>query len=244
MLFQFIAQLAALTLVLACNQSSPTLTKPIAGTSPMLTEPVTTTATYSFLSLGDSYTIGESVDAADRWSVQLAGMLRQDNSNVMNPDIIARTGWTTAELQDAIKAANNTKTYDLVSLLIGVNNQYRGQSVDRYRTEFRDLLQTAIRFAGNRPARVVVLSIPDWGKSPYANGRNQEQIANEIDAFNTTAQEECDKAGISFVDITPLTRQAAGDASQFANDGHHYSGRQMKQWAEKARPTVEAMLKR
>lgn len=244
MLFQFIAQLAALTLVLACNQSSPTLTKPIAGTSPMLTEPVTTTATYSFLSLGDSYTIGESVDAADRWSVQLAGMLRQDNSNVMNPDIIARTGWTTAELQDAIKAANNTKTYDLVSLLIGVNNQYRGQSVDRYRTEFRNLLQTAIRFAGNRPARVVVLSIPDWGKSPYANGRNQEQIANEIDVFNTTAQEECDKAGISFVDITPLTRQAAGDASQFANDGLHYSGRQMKQWAEKARPTVEAMLKR
>ncbi|WP_288429456.1 SGNH/GDSL hydrolase family protein [uncultured Spirosoma sp.] len=210
----------------------------------MLTEPVTTTATYSFLSLGDSYTIGESVDAADRWSVQLAGMLRQDNSNVMNPDIIARTGWTTAELQDAIKAANNTKTYDLVSLLIGVNNQYRGQSVDRYRTEFRNLLQTAIRFAGNRPARVVVLSIPDWGKSPYANGRNQEQIANEIDVFNTTAQEECDKAGISFVDITPLTRQAAGDASQFANDGLHYSGRQMKQWAEKARPTVEAMLKR
>jgi len=210
----------------------------------MLTKPITSTATYSFLSLGDSYTIGESVDVADRWSVQLAGMLRQDNINVANPDIIARTGWTTAELQDAIKAADNTKTYDLVSLLIGVNNQYRGQSVDRYRTEFRDLLQTAIRFAGNRPARVVVLSIPDWGKSPYANGRNQDQVAREIDAFNTVAQEECDKVGITFVDITPLTRQAAGDASQFANDGLHYSGRQMKQWAEKARPTVEALLKR
>ena len=244
MLFQFIAQLAALTLVLACSQSSPTLTKPVAATSPMLTKPVTSTATYSFLSLGDSYTIGESVDVADRWSVQLAGMLRQDNINVANPDIIARTGWTTAELQDAIKAADNTKTYDLVSLLIGVNNQYRGQSVDRYRTEFRNLLQTAIRFAGNRPARVVVLSIPDWGKSPYANGRNQDQVAREIDAFNTVAQEECDKAGITFVDITPLTRQAAGDAGQFANDGLHYSGRQMKQWAEKARPTVETLLKR
>ena len=244
MLFQFITQFVALTLMFACTQLSTTPTTPAAATSPIVTTPITTTATYSFLSLGDSYTIGESVDADDRWSVQLAGMLRQDNINVANPDIIARTGWTTAELQDAIKATNNTKTYELVSLLIGVNNQYRGQSVDRYRTEFRNLLQTAIRFAGNRPARVVVLSIPDWGKSPYANGRNQEQVANEIDAFNTTAQEECDKAGITFIDITPLTRQAAGDASQFANDGLHYSGRQMKQWAEKARPTVETLLKR
>lgn len=244
MLFQLITQFTVLTFALACTQSSTMPAKPAVVTSPTLTNPVATTATYSFLSLGDSYTIGESVDAADRWSVQLAGMLRQDNINVATPDIIARTGWTTAELQDAIKAANNTKTYDLVSLLIGVNNQYRGQSVDRYRTEFRDLLQTAIRFAGNRPGRVVVLSIPDWGVSPYASGRNQDKVATEIDTFNTVAQEECNKAGVAFVDITPLTRQAASDAGQFASDGLHYSGRQMKQWAEKARPTVETLLKR
>ena len=102
----------------------------------------------SFLSLGDSYTIGESVGEADRWSVQLAGLLRQDSVETANPDIIARTGWTTAELQNEIKRSGNQKTYELVSLMIGVNNQYRGQSQDRYRTEFADLLQTAINFVG------------------------------------------------------------------------------------------------
>ncbi|QJD81272.1 SGNH/GDSL hydrolase family protein [Spirosoma rhododendri] len=210
----------------------------------MISNPDAVKSKYQFLSLGDSYTIGESVGAADRWSVQLAGMLRTDKVDVADPDIIARTGWTTAELQDAIKAANNTKTYDLVSLLIGVNNQYRGQSTDRYRTEFRDLLQTAIRFAGNRPGRVFVLSIPDWGASPYANGRDKNQIATEIDAFNTIAKDECQKAGVAYVDITPLTRQAAGDNSQFAGDGLHYSGKQMKQWASTALPVAEDLLKK
>lgn len=229
--FQFIAQLTALTLLFACTQSSPMITNPNAAKS-----------TYQFLALGDSYTIGESVGAADRWPVQLAGMLRADEVDVADPDIIARTGWTTAELQDAIKAANNTRTYDLVSLLIGVNNQYRGQSPDRYRTEFRDLLQTAIRFAGDRAGRVVVLSIPDWGQSPYASGRNAQQIRTEIDAFNAIAQDECKKAGVAYVDITPLTRQAAGDNSQFASDGLHYSGKQMKQWADATRPVVKSLL--
>ncbi|WP_338874395.1 SGNH/GDSL hydrolase family protein [Spirosoma sp. SC4-14] len=197
---------------------------------------------FTFLSLGDSYTIGESVSVADRWSVQLAGLLRENGVDVANPDIIARTGWTTAELQDAIQASNNQKTYDLVSLLIGVNNQYRGQSRDRYQTEFWVLLQTAIQFAGSKPQHVFVLSIPDWGASPYAEGRNRNQIANDIDAFNAIAHQECQAAGIVFVDITPLTRRAAGNDSQFASDGLHYSGKQMRQWANTALPVVKKLL--
>ncbi len=204
----------------------------------------TTLAAYSFLSLGDSYTIGERVGEADRWSVQLAGLLRKEGIDVGNPTIIARTGWTTAELQEAINATGNRKTYSLVSLLIGVNNQYRGQSADRYRTEFRELLQTAIQFAGGKAAHVFVLSIPDWGSSPFAAGRDKAKIAQEIDQFNSIAKEECQKVHISFVDITPLTRSSTGDATQFASDGLHYSGKQMKQWAEKALPVARGLLKK
>ncbi|GAB3951951.1 SGNH/GDSL hydrolase family protein [Spirosoma harenae] len=201
-------------------------------------------ANYSFLSLGDSYTIGESVSESDRWSVQLAGQLRKDGVDIGNPDIIARTGWTTAELQDAIKASGNQKTYNLVSLLIGVNNQYRGQTQERYRTELKELLQTSIKFAGGKTAHVLVLSIPDWGASPFATGQNKTRIAQEIDLFNAIAKEECEKAGIAFVDITPLTRSAAGDNSQFASDGLHYSGKQMAQWAAKALPVAKELLKK
>lgn len=208
----------------------------------MLTNPVAAQSKNTFLSLGDSYTIGESVDASARWSVQLAGMLRKEGVDMADPDIIARTGWTTAELQEAIKASGNKKTYDLVSLLIGVNNQYRGQSQDRYRTEFQALLQAAIQFANNKASRVVVLSIPDWGTSPFAQGRDQKQIASEIDAFNAIAQQECKKSGVAYVDITPLSRKAANDNSQFASDGLHYSGKQMQQWAESALPVVKKLL--
>lgn len=197
----------------------------------------------SFLSLGDSYTIGESVNESERWSVQLAQLLRSRGIDVKSPDIIAQTSWTTTELQAAITASGNQQQYELVSLLIGVNNQYRGQGIGLYQTGFRALLQTAIRFAGNRPARVLVLSIPDWGASPYAVSRDRTTIATQIDAFNAVARAECNQAGVAFVDITPLTRQATGDATQFASDGLHYSEKQMNQWAEKALPVAEGMLK-
>jgi lysophospholipase L1-like esterase len=195
----------------------------------------------SFLSLGDSYTIGEEVSEADRWSVQLTQLGQSDG--LMNPDIIARTGWTTAELQTAIKAANNQRTYDMVSLLIGVNNQYRGQPLTTYRTEFRELLSTAIRFAGNRPGRVFVLSIPDWGQSPYARSFDRVRISTEIDQFNEVAQQECQQAKVAYIDITGLTRAAATDPTHFAPDGLHYSGKHMRQWAERALPVVRSLLR-
>lgn len=208
----------------------------------MIISPDSARHKYTFLSLGDSYTIGERVDESARWPVQLAGMLRKEGVDVSNPDIIARTGWTTAELQKVINASRNRKTYSLVSLLIGVNNQYRGLSPARYRTGFRKLLQSAVNFADNKPGHVIVLSIPDWGVSGYAAGRDQKQISTDIDAFNAIAQEECQELGIAYVDITPLSRRAADDDTQFADDALHYSGKQMQQWAELALPVAKGLL--
>ncbi len=199
--------------------------------------------TCTFLALGDSYTIGEGVDASVRWPVQLAEWLRQDGIDVADPDIIAQTGWATNELRDAIRDSGNQKTYDLVSLLIGVNNQYRGRSLNRYRTDFHRLLRTAIAFADGNSGRVFVLSIPDWSVSPFARRRNRPKITAQIDAFNAVAQDECRKAGIAYVDITSLSRQAADD-SHFAADALHYSGNHMRQWVELALPVIKRLLEK
>jgi lysophospholipase L1-like esterase len=202
------------------------------------------TSAIAYLALGDSYTIGEGAAAPDRWPVQLATLARAQGLSLASPDIIARTGWTTAELQDAIAASGNHRTdYGLVSLLIGVNNQYRGQSVELYRREFRQLLATAVAYAGGKASHVVVLSIPDWGQTPFAHDREAAQIARDIDQFNAVAQAECRQASIAFVDITDFTRSAAGDPSQFTTDGLHYTGPQMRQWASRALPVVQGLLK-
>lgn len=222
-------------LFLSCTSSNPR--------NPMPTQPTPPAAELTFLSLGDSYTIGESVPEKGRWSVQLAGMLRDKGVKIKNPDIIARTGWTTAELTEAIKASGNTKTYDLVSLLIGVNNQYRGQPTDRYRTELQALLKTSIAFAKGNAGRVFVLSIPDWGVTPFAKDRDQKKIAAEIDVFNAVCKEECEKAGVVYVDITPSSRTAKDDASLIASDDLHFSGKMYQQWAQQALPVVEKLLK-
>jgi lysophospholipase L1-like esterase len=211
---------------------------------PSMTTPLPAAAnTISYLALGDSYTIGEGAPEAGRWPVQLAHLAQAQGLPLGQPTIIARTGWTTAELQDAIRAAHNPHTYGLVSLLIGVNNQYRRQSLALYRQEFRALLATAIAFAGGQPRHVVVLSIPDWGQAPFAADHDRAQIAQEIDQFNQAAHEECQHADVAFVDITPLTRAAATDANQFVADGLHYTGVQMQQWAACALPVVQQQLR-
>ncbi len=197
----------------------------------------------TYLALGDSYTIGESVPEHERWPVQLAAVLREKNVDVGQPDIIARTGWTTAELSQAILKSGNDNQYDLVSLLIGVNNQYRTQSRSRYRRELAVLLRTATRFAKGNARRVVVLSIPDWGVSPFAKNRNRKKIARKIDGFNEVCRKESLKAGAHFFDITPLSRTAATDASLIAPDGLHFSGKMYRQWMALILPGVEKMLK-
>lgn len=206
-------------------------------------QPPSSQAGLTFLSLGDSYTIGESVAENERWSVQLADMLRAKKINIKNPDIIARTGWTTADLATAIKQSNNTTKYDLVSLLIGVNNQYRGQSIGVYRMELQGLLKTTIQFAKGNNKRVFVLSIPDWGITPFAKERDRLKIATEIDAFNAVCKEECDKAGVAYFDITALSRTAANDEELIAKDKLHFSGKMYHQWAKDIAPQVEKLLK-
>ena len=198
----------------------------------------------SFLALGDSYTIGQGVAPGKRWPVQLAALARAQGLPLQAPDILARTGWTTAELQAAIAETPVPRTYGLVSLQIGVNNQFRGQTVALYRQEFRALLRTAVGFAGGQPGHVVVLSIPDWGQSPVGQrqDRSPTRISSEIDQFNAIARAECQQAHVAYVDVTSLTRAAHGDSRQFAHDGLHYAGPQMQQWARLALPVVRGLL--
>ncbi|MGF1923902.1 MAG: SGNH/GDSL hydrolase family protein [Bacteroidia bacterium] len=187
----------------------------------------------TYLALGDSYTIGESVTANESFPYHLAARLRQKGLNVTTPKIIAKTGWTTDELQIAIKAENLTQKFNFVTLLIGVNNQYRGYSKDTYRKEFRELLQTAIGFADGHKKNVFVISIPDWGVTPFgqSSGKTAKSIADDIDAFNAINKQETLAMEISYTDITPESRKAAIDASLTAKDGLHPSGKMYLQWA-------------
>ena len=187
-----------------------------------------------FLALGDSYTIGEGVTPDERWPMQLARRLRSDGVAIADPEIIAATGWTTDELSAAIGATSFSPPYALVTLLIGVNNQYRGRSVANYREEFSALLARAIALAGEHADRVVVVSIPDWGVTGFAraNGRDARRVAIEIDAFNATAREIARDRGIAFVDVTSLSRTAGDGNDMLVADRLHPSGAQYALWAE------------
>lgn len=196
-----------------------------------------------YLALGDSYTIGESVSEIERWPVQLAIRLRADSFKVADPLIIARTGWTTDELVQGIEDSNADGTFDLVSLLIGVNNQFRGRSAEEFRLEFRDLLDISVKFAAQKKDRLIVLSIPDWGVMPFARGRDTEKIAAEIDLYNTVVREECNKRDISYFDITGISRRAAANPELVAEDGLHPSGKMYALWVDEIYDQVVALLK-
>jgi lysophospholipase L1-like esterase len=206
--------------------------------------PVPSTRSIRYLALGDSYTIGESVAENERWPNQLATMLAEENIQA-EVAIIARTGWTTDELWRGIQANPPQGTYDLVSLLIGVNNQYRGYDVDEYREQFRFLLSKSIEYAGGDANCVIVLSIPDWGVTPFAADRDREQIAKDVDTFNSINREESGSAGAHYVDITPFSRRAVDDSSLVAFDGLHPSGKMHTLWAGLTLPTaVEILIKK
>ena len=196
-----------------------------------------------YLALGDSYTIGESVAENERWPNQLAGLL-QANDISTEVTIIARTGWTTNELWQGIQAREINPPYDLVSLLIGVNNQYRGLDIAEYREDFIFLLNKAIEYAGGDARRVIVLSIPDWGVTPFAKSRDSKNIATEINLFNSVNREESQKAGVRYVDITPGSREAVTDNALIAADELHPSGKMYAEWAELAYPEVLKTLEK
>lgn len=195
-----------------------------------------------YLALGDSYTIGESVREADRFPSQLTALLVREGLPT-EVSIVARTGWTTDELWQGIQSRSLEPPYDLVSLLIGVNNQYRGYDINEYREGFKFLLNKAIEYSGGDPDHVIVFSIPDWGVTPFASGRDEAKIASEIDAFNLVNFEETEKTGAHYVDITPVSRRAKNDDSLIAPDGLHPSGAMYAEWANRALPIALDILK-
>jgi lysophospholipase L1-like esterase len=195
-----------------------------------------------YLALGDSYTIGEGVTAEARWPLQLVELLRQGGMRVEDPIIVARTGWTTGELLSGIETAGPRGPFDLVSVLVGVNNQYRALDIEQYRDEFRLLLNLAVQYAGGEPGRVIVLSIPDWGVTPFAKGQNRARIAAEIDMFNAVNRAEAKAIGALYLDVTSISRNAGADQTLLAADGLHPSAEMYAAWARLALPSVLAAL--
>jgi lysophospholipase L1-like esterase len=197
-----------------------------------------------YLALGDSYTIGEGVDAGARWPVLLARALHDGGVAIEAPRIIATTGWTTDELSAAIDAAEPLGEWDFVTLLIGVNNQYRGRGLDEYRAQFEALLHRAIAFAGGRCDRVLVLSIPDWSVTRFGaeSGRDLAQVSRELDAFNAAARDTSARHGVAFVDITTVSRARGGEPAMQAGDGLHPSAAMHALWLQAALPAAQRLL--
>lgn len=224
-------------MVTSCNNDANN--PPKTTTNPII--PIDNTHNIKYLALGDSYTIGQNVEVNERFPVQLINALRTKNYQCADAKIIARTGWRTDDLMFGINAQNITDTFDLVSLLIGVNNQYQGKSITTYRTEFRILLERAIDFAGGDVNKVFVLSIPDYGVTPFGSS-NAQQIGQEIDEFNTVNLEITDSLNVQYFDITPISRMAKNDATLLANDQLHPSGKMYKMWVDLMLDTVVAKL--
>jgi len=185
-----------------------------------------------YLALGDSYTIGESVAEMERWPNQLANEL-----GINKPLIIATTGWRTDNLANAITIAKLKEEYDLVSLLIGVNNQYQRKPIDKYALEFETLLNNSIRLAKGKKENVFVVSIPDYGFTPFGL-KTKEQISSEIDQYNEIAKKICDKLQVKYVNITDISRQGLNDPSLVAPDGLHPSGKMYALWVKRIAKVV------
>ncbi len=190
-------------------------------------------STARYLALGDSYTIGEDVAESERWPEQWASCMNKQGHSIKQPvRIIAQTGWTTDELIQAIDNAGEIGFYQYVSLLIGVNNQYRGRRIDEFKTEFTQLAEKAIGLAGNKPQQVFVLSIPDWGQTPFgqASGRETSKISQDIDSFNVAIEKICQRLQIRYWDITTITREYSKNPFMHADDGLHPSQIMYELW--------------
>jgi lysophospholipase L1-like esterase len=184
-----------------------------------------------YLALGDSYTIGESVEENSRWPVQLVSVLRRHGYTCDEPTIIATTGWRTDDLARAIENARPPKNFNLVSLLIGVNNQYQKRPAADYEPEFEQLLKTAIVQAGGDTQKVFVVSIPDYGYTPFGRA-DKDRISKEIDEFNAANRKIADKYKVRYFNITEISRKGLDDPELVARDGLHPSGKMYKQWVE------------
>lgn len=192
----------------------------------------------TYLALGDSYTIGEGVPLYESFPYQAVQLLRKAGLDFHAPEIIAKTGWTTGELAQGIANTKLRPPYDFVTLLIGVNNQYRGYDIREFELQFDALLRQAIQFAGGHSWHVIVLSIPDWGATPFAAGRNRAQVAQEIDAYNAICRAKAKQYAANYIDITPGTRTNAADPAMLAADKLHPSGREYARWAKELAEVV------
>lgn len=199
--------------------------------------------TKTYLALGDSYTIGEGVETENRFPVQLAKKLNDSGVDVSEPTIVARTGWTTDELEVAIENRNLEPFYDLVTLLIGVNNQYRGRDTAEYRSQFVRLLNKSIKLAGSAK-KVIVVSIPDYGVTPFGRQKNPDKIAEEIESFNQINFEETNLAGAYYVNITPISKEAKNDSRLIASDGLHPSAEMYRLWLDEIFPVAKRILEK
>lgn len=198
---------------------------------------------YTYLALGDSYSIGESVLLYQSFPYQVVHQLRKKGVNITAPEIIARTGWTTDELSAGISSCRFLAQYTYVSLLIGVNNQYRGRAVEEYKMEFEALLKQALQFVEGKKDRVIVLSIPDYSVTPFAGSMDKEKIARDIDLFNSVNKAVCIQYKVHYIDITPESRNAEGDPAYLAEDQLHPSAKAYKKWAEKVADIIYGQLK-
>lgn len=198
---------------------------------------------YSYLALGDSYTIGEGVSLTKSFPYQVVQLLRKKEFNFNAPEIIAKTGWTTDELLDAINASTLLSKYDFVSLLIGVNNQYRGRDAIEYKEQFEEILKKAIELANGKKEHVVIISIPDYSVTPYAASMDVEKIFKEIEVLNAINKALSIQYKVQYVDITMSSRTAKNDSSLLAEDGLHPSEKQYAKWAEKIFEVLFSQLK-
>lgn len=185
-----------------------------------------------YLALGDSYTIGQSVHVNDRFPVQSVTMLRLEGYKMAGAEIIATSGWTTKDLWNAVSKTSFSYSYDFVTLLIGVNDQYRGRPLSVYQAEFTSLIQRSIQLTGNRPKRVFVVSIPDYSVTPFAGSSDKERIAREIDSFNRVNMKVAARYKVNYLNVTKESRKAATDPSLIAYDGLHFSGKEYTIWSE------------
>lgn len=197
----------------------------------------------TYLALGDSYTIGESVLLYQSFPYQVAQQLRKKGVYFSAPEVIAKTGWTTDELSTGILECQFLPQYNFVTLLIGVNNQYRGREIEEYKHEFETLLKQALQFVEGKKERVLVLSIPDYSVTPFAESLNKEKITREIDLFNSVNKAVSIQYKVNYIDITPESRKAAEDRTLLTLDNLHPSAKAYKKWAEKVADVIYAQLK-
>lgn len=196
----------------------------------------------TYLALGDSYTVGEAISQKESFPYQLTDHLNANGVKTSEPEIVAYTGWTSSNLIEGINQSKLKEKYDFVTLLIGVNNQYTNASKETYRKEFAELLNTAVSFSAGGRATVFVISIPDWGVTPFGQLKNPKEVAIEIDAFNAINREEAFNARVHYIDITPGSRLAENDQSLTSADSLHPSGKMYAEWVKQLLPLVKKEL--